>query len=91
MVKINSEELRPHTEKIYLDQICRAIVNCGGNPFILTFDDFPYIPYILEYTQGVLFYPGTDLPPFYYKEENRASYLHRDSYSTFLMNQAIYD
>ena len=62
LIKTDSGQFQPFTEKIFLDQIVQAIVNSGANPYILTFEDFPYIPYLLEQADAILFYPGSDMP-----------------------------
>lgn len=91
MIKAGDGQLKPFTERIYLDQICESLIKCGANPYILTLEDFPLIPYILAEASGVLLYPGSDLPSSYYGEKNRFCLTHRDSHSTYLFNQALMD
>lgn len=47
LVKTNSGKMIPKTEKVFLDQIVEALKINGLNPYILTFDDFASIPYLL--------------------------------------------
>lgn len=61
------------------------LLNTNGlNSYILTFDDFINLPDILQQADAILIYPGTDLPPKYYKEENLESHTHKDSYTTYI-------
>lgn len=57
----------------------------------MTFEDFGNIPYILKKADAILIYPGSDLPPYYYNENNDKSHTHNDSFSTFLFNKALLD